>query len=148
MRYDIKDLLRIFSEKNFDFNNYYAYFDQGVVKIKSIARFEHDRKNYGNDIGPRDGTFVFPKKLLTKVIEMSENNPRKLEKLLSLEEGILGDKPIIIEAIEDYVVRIPTGQELGANRHWLPGGFTCSGIPEAVVDCIEEGKYRVYPVFG
>ena len=31
-------------------------------------------------------------------------------------------------------LRIPSGNELGANSHWLPGGYTSGGAPEAVMD--------------
>lgn len=131
-----------------DFNEYFSFFEDGIVKIKSMTNFQLDRILFGNDIGPEDGTFVFPKKLAERVIQVSDGDPRKLEKLLSLEEGALGDMPVIIDVFEDYIVRIPTGKEKGANRHWVPGGYTMEGIPEAVVDSIKEGHYLVYPVFA
>lgn len=31
-------------------------------------------------------------------------------------------------------LRIPSGNEGGANSQWVPGGFTAGGVPEAVVD--------------
>lgn len=33
-------------------------------------------------------------------------------------------------------LRIPSGNELGVNEFWIPGGFTSGGIPEAIVDQI------------
>ena len=31
-------------------------------------------------------------------------------------------------------IKIPSGNEDGANALWEPGGFTSGGVPEAVVD--------------
>lgn len=33
-------------------------------------------------------------------------------------------------------MRIPSGNEYGVNDHWIPGGITDGGIPEAVTDLI------------
>lgn len=142
------DLVSILDILNIDFKNYLSYFDERIVKIKSQKNFHLDRLYFGNDIGPSNGTFVFPKKLAKKLIHVSDGDPRKLERLLSIEEGALGDAPLLIDVVEDYIVRIPTGTEKGANKHWRPGGYTIEGIPEAVVDCIKDGHYRVMPVFG
>lgn len=131
----------------FDFDRYLSFFDEGIVKIKSQKSFHMDRMIFGLDIGPQDGTFVFPKKLAKNLIAVCDKDPRKLERLLALEEGILGESPLVIDVLEEYAIRIPTGKELGANKHWRPGGFTEAGIPEAVVDTIKHGHYRIYPAF-
>ena len=31
---------------------------------------------------------------------------------------------------------MPSGNEYGANNHWIPGGYTDGGVPEAVTDLI------------
>ena len=31
-------------------------------------------------------------------------------------------------------IRIPSGNEGGANSQWIPGGYTNDGVPEAVMD--------------
>ena len=147
MNYDINELIRIFRSMNKDFMTYLSYCDDGIVKIKSYEKYEYDKQLFGNDIGPEDGPFVFPKKLAQNVIELSEGNPRKLENLLALDQGVLGNDPIIIEVDKNYIVRVPSGRERGANKHWRPGGYTKEGIPEAIVDGIKEGNYRIYPAF-
>ena len=41
--------------------------------------------------------------------------------------------------IEDTIgldVRIPSGNETGANDLWIPGGYTSGGVPEAVTNTI------------
>jgi len=34
-------------------------------------------------------------------------------------------------------LRIPSGNEGGANGQWIPGGYTSGGVPEAVLDLSE-----------
>lgn len=35
---------------------------------------------------------------------------------------------------EDYHLRMPSGNEAGANDYWIPGGLLPEGMPEAVID--------------
>ena len=42
-------------------------------------------------------------------------------------------------------LRIPSGNEGGANDQWIPGGFTSGGVPEAVVD-LSEAPFTVVPI--
>jgi hypothetical protein len=39
-------------------------------------------------------------------------------------------------------IRLPSGNEAGANIEWLPGGKLPTGLLEAVVDSIPKGKYK------
>lgn len=64
-----------------------------------------------------------------------------LEKLLSLEPGTLGANPVRIDIPSPGGLRMPSGNELGANRQWLPGGYTGGGIPEATVNPAKPGTY-------
>ena len=50
---------------------------------------------------------------------------------------------IDIENIDGLNLRIPSGNELGANEYWIPGGKTDGGIPEAVTDLIKKDPSRV-----
>lgn len=38
--------------------------------------------------------------------------------------------------MEGLNLRIPSGNEAGANSHWIPGGKTDGGVPEAITDLI------------
>ncbi len=38
-------------------------------------------------------------------------------------------------------MRMPSGNELGANPQWLPGGKLPTGYSEIVIDNIPKGKY-------
>ena len=33
-------------------------------------------------------------------------------------------------------IRIPSGNETGANKLWVPGGYTSGGVPEAITNTI------------
>lgn len=45
---------------------------------------------------------------------------------------------IDVEDISDLNIRIPSGNETGANSLWFPGGFTSGGIAEAITDTITD----------
>lgn len=47
--------------------------------------------------GRDDGAFVFPKDVAEAMFKEADGNPRVLEKLLGLDEGSLGEHPIMIE---------------------------------------------------
>ena len=50
---------------------------------------------------------------------------------------------IDVNNVEDLNLRIPSGNEAGANNHWIPGGITDGGVPEAVSDLIPNNKNNV-----
>lgn len=45
-----------------------------------------------------------------------------------------GDAPDPGDPSELTNLRMPSGNEAGANEHWIPGGYLPTGIPEAVID--------------
>lgn len=71
----------------------------------------------------------------------------KLEDLLSLEHGTLGDSPVRLDIEEPNGLRMSSGNELGANEQWIPGGATGGGIPEATIDSPLPGEYISTPIF-
>lgn len=42
---------------------------------------------------------------------------------------------------------MPSGNELGANSQWLPGGYTKGGIPKAVINPVKPSDYQTSSVF-
>lgn len=44
---------------------------------------------------------------------------------------------------DDLNLRIPDGNEAGANEYWIPGGYTVGDTPEAVVDRIPKARIIV-----
>lgn len=70
----------------------------------------------------------------------------ELEGLLSLKPGELGPNPVRIDIPNPVNLRMPSGNELGANTDWIPGGFTGGGIPEATIDPAVPGTFTVHPI--
>ncbi|MGL4599360.1 MAG: hypothetical protein ACRCYO_17690 [Bacteroidia bacterium] len=62
---------------------------------------------------------------------------RLVEEKLGLDVNYLADDDVMIVIIEKQNfdnLRIPSGNENGANSFWLPGGYTSGAVPEAVMD--------------
>ncbi|MCH5597971.1 hypothetical protein [Niabella ginsengisoli] len=78
------------------------------------------------------------------MIGQSNGNISKLEEILGLEKGILGNNPVRIDVDNPIGLRLPDGNELGANPLWIPGGRTKGGILEATVNQIQQGTYSVH----
>lgn len=94
--------------------------------------------------GPgNDGTtFVFPTSELQKILDDTGGNTAQLADRLGLDASDFLDKngnPVQVE-IRHFApdelsgLRMPTGNEAGANPKWVPGGYLPTGIPEAVID--------------
>jgi hypothetical protein len=95
---------------------------------------EENLDKYG--IGQRDGTtFVFPTSEIDSLI--TKGDFAAVERALGLPDGYFKDFHVIrvdIPDPENYNLRMPSGNEAGANEYWLPGGLLPEGMPEAVVD--------------
>lgn len=117
-----------------------ALFAKGAVRIQPKAPV--------GKIGFTE-TWVLPPSVADAAIAQAAGDPRKLEALLGLDAGYLGDAPVrvFIPAPQNY--RIPSGNEYAANAFWRPGGMTWEGgLPEAVIDPVPPEGYVVTPVFG
>jgi hypothetical protein len=97
---------------------------------------ESNLDKYG--IAQRDGTsFVMPKNEADALMDATRGDPRALERSLGLHEGFLDSKKLVridISHPDDFNLRIPSGNEAGANEQWIPGGLLPDGAAEAVVD--------------
>jgi hypothetical protein len=120
-------------------DNHLAKFDGGVVKISP--------SNPTGNVGPPSGTFVLPKQLADDLITQAGGDVGKLEEFLGLDAGYLGTNPYRIDILNPTGLRMSTGNELGANSFWLPGGKTSGGILEATVDQIPVGSYTSSEIF-
>ncbi len=121
-------------------------FDDGV------AAFVKDEGNIirYNQFGRDDGAFVFPKHVAEAMIKEADGDPRKLEALLGLDEGSLGNSPQMVVPHEVQNYRIPDGNEAGSrdNPQWRPGGKTYpGGVPEAVIDRVPIDKLDLIKIW-
>ena len=107
-------------------------FHEGATRFMPETSFD----KYG--IAQWDGTsFVMPKSEADALIDATRGNPRALEKALGLPEGFLDSKKLLridIDHPEEFHLRMPSGNEAGANEQWIPGGRLPDGASEAIVD--------------
>ena len=131
------------------------YIDGHLAKFEKGASIIMTQQNYekfvlGNEyIGiPNDGTqFVMPKNYCDEIATKANGNIDVYEKLLGFDEGHFakggGLVRIDIKDVTDLNLRIPSGNEYGANSHWIPGGYTEGGVPEAISDLIPNTTNKV-----
>lgn len=127
------------------------YLDQSYID-QHLARFEDGASRiYSSDSlhqwgpGNRGITFVFPTSELQTILDETGGNARDLALRLGLDADFFLDAngdPIDVEirhfAPEELTnIRMPSGNEGGANDQWIPGGFLPTGVPEAVIDIPE-----------
>lgn len=126
------------------------YIRQHLEKFhEGVTRFmpESNLDKYG--IAQRDGTsFVMPTSEADALIEATHGDPRALERALGLVDGFLDSNKIVridISCPNEYDLRIPSGNEAGANEQWIPGGILPDGGSEAVINGadIPEPGYNV-----
>jgi hypothetical protein len=120
-------------------SNHLSKFDGGVTKFISY--------NPSGTIGPQGGTFVLPKSQADNLIAQAGGDVNKLTDLLGLNRGDLGTSPYRINIDNPLGLRMPDGNEAGANINWIPGGKTSGGIFEATIDQIQPGTYNKHLVF-
>ena len=91
-------------------------------------------------LGQRDGTtFIMTRAEADQLLLDTGGDLRRLEQALGLPEGQLDNAQLVRvdftpEAMDDLGMRMPSGNEAGANDQWLPGGLLPSGTNEAVID--------------
>ncbi|ORV78880.1 hypothetical protein [Mycobacteroides immunogenum] len=126
------------------------YIDHHLSQFSDGAsRFmpESNLDKYG--IAQRDGTsFVMPKGEADSLIGSTQGNPRLMEKALGLPDGYLDSNKLVRVDVPDpgkYELRMPSGNEAGANEQWIPGGKLPDGASEAIIDGgrIPSGGYNV-----
>ena len=118
--------------------NHKTQFKDGVTKISYQAPTGY--------AGPPGGTFVMPTSVADDLTARAGGDISELERLLGLDPGELGTNPVRIDIANPSGLRIPSGNEKGANPKWIPGGYTSGGIPEIIIDSPKPGQYTVRPI--
>ena len=107
-------------------------FDSGGSRFMT----ESGLKKYGP--GQRDGTsFIMTKQEADALLSKAGGDKRAMEEALGLPKGMLDSEKLVrvdIPKPRDLGLRIPSGNEAGANSLWIPGGKLPTGSLEAVVD--------------
>ena len=87
-----------------------------------------------------------PKSIADDLISRAGGSIAELERLLGLDPGNLGTTPVRIDIAKPTGLRMPSGNEKGANLNWIPGGYTSGGIPEIIIDSPGPDQYVVKPI--
>lgn len=128
-------------------DNHLSKFDDGAAYILSKKTYDRFYKNE-DKLGWTDGTqFVLPKNEVDNVLNNAGGDLAKLEKELGYNIGSLENGDYIIMYVNNpkkYNISLPSGNEMGANDNWIPGGYTSGGIPEAVVYDLDNTPEEVY----
>lgn len=122
-------------------------FNDGATRFMPESNLE----KYG--IAQRDGTsFVMPRHEADAMTAATQGDLRAMENELGLPQGFLDSNKIVridISDPRDFNIRIPSGNEAGANDQWIPGGVLPNGSSEAVIDggMVTPDHYNVTDVF-
>jgi hypothetical protein len=123
-----------------------AEFDDGAARFMKLKDFER--------FGPsrEDGTsFVMSKRDADTVQTLAAGDRSAFETALGYKTGSLKDAEMVRLDIPDpnnFGLRVPSGNEAGANPLWLPGGRLPEGWHEAILDLrgAPGGSWIVTPV--
>ena len=93
-----------------------------------------------------------PKTVCDDIAKAAKGDLSVYEQALGFEPGYFkghgGLVRIDVLDVEDLHIRIPSGNEAGANAWWLPGGYTSGGVPEAITDLIPKSRILVTRLQG
>ena len=127
---------------------HFAEFEDGATVIQTEWAYTNYSEANGFVGVPDDNTlFAMPTKYADKVIQNSNGNINYIEEKLGFPKGYFkyggGLVRIDIEDLSDLDLRLPSGNETGANSLWIPGGETSGGVPEAILNTVPLDKTRV-----
>ena len=120
-----------------------------VMGLDNYVMFVVARKFIGRE---DNSCFVMPKTVCDDIAKAANGNLAVYEQALGFEPGYFrghgGLVRIDVLDVADLHIRIPSGNEAGANAWWLPGGYTSGGVPEAVSDLIPKSRILVTRLQG
>jgi hypothetical protein len=108
-------------------------FEDGASRI--LIRSDYEEYGVGKP-DPGKSEFVLTKQDADAMITESGGDPAKLTQKLGIPaDQLVNDSLVIIDfhPTELYSPQIPSGNEWGANKQWLPGGKLPKGDLEAIV---------------
>ncbi|WP_244229030.1 T7SS effector LXG polymorphic toxin, partial [Streptococcus suis] len=123
-------------------NRHLSQFDDGISIIQTDFAYSRFTESNGFVGVPDDNTlFVLPKKYADEIALQSEGDLTVWEEALGFKKGYFSNSgglvKIDVTDVDDLNLRIPDGNEFGANELWQPGGRTYPGYTlEAVTDVI------------
>ena len=101
---------------------------------------------HGDSIGKADNSqFIMMKSEMDSVLMRSHGDLSRIEHELGIPAGAWKHRVLVridIPRPKKLKLRMPSGNEIGANVLWLPGGLLPTGYKEAVIDRIPKGRYK------
>ena len=126
-----------------------SYIDAHLAKFIEGATYfvpQWVLAEFGRDpVGRVDGQFVMSSTQVNDMLARTEGSLSEIEKELGIPSGTWqGQEMSVIEVTnpKELNLRLPTGNEEGANPLWLSGGKLPTGYDEAVIDNIPAGEYK------
>ena len=118
-----------------------AQFDDGVSVIQTEWAYKRYSEINGLLVYQTIIVYLLCQRIIVMmVIERANRNISIIEKELGFPEGYFSDGGGLIRIdapnTPELNIRIPSGNETGANIHWIPGGKTSGGVPEAITNTI------------
>jgi hypothetical protein len=118
-----------------------SQFDGGVTIIQhSDAYNVFTLENGFAGVADDNTLFVMPKDYCDKIFEEADGDMSYVERALGFSEGYFAEHGgawrLDVNDVSGLNLRIPNGNEYGANDFWIPGGYTSGGVPEAISDII------------
>ena len=103
-------------------------------------------RHHGDSIGKADNSqFIMMKSEMDSVLIKSHGDLSRIEHELGIPAGAWKHRVLVrIDILKPKKLRLrmPSGNEVGANVLWLPGGLLPTGYKEAVIDRIPKGRYK------
>ena len=103
-------------------------------------------RHHGDSIGKADNSqFIMMKSEMDSVLMRSHGDLSRIEHELGIPAGAWRHRVLVridIPKPKKLKLRMPSGNEIGANVLWLPGGLLPTGYKEAVIDRIPKGRYK------
>ena len=101
---------------------------------------------HGDSIGKADNSqFIMMKSEMDSALMRSHGDLSRIEHELGIPAGAWKHRVLVridIPKPKKLRLRMPSGNEVGANVLWLPGGLLPTGYKEAVIDRIPKGRYK------
>jgi len=123
-------------------DSHLAQFDNGGAYLTPT----HWLDKFGRGaLGRDDGVFMMPKSEMDALMTRTGGDIGKIERELGIDPGEWQQygqlSRVDVPDPRSLNLRIPNGNESGANPNWLPGGKLPGGGSEAVVDKIPGGSF-------
>lgn len=99
---------------------------------------------YKAKLGYNDGLFVMSKKEMDDLLNRANGKISFIKTELGIPENSWNNTDLVrvdVKRPKKLNLRIPSGNETGANEKWLPGGKLPKGYLESVIDPVAEGRY-------